>query len=246
MTGECATRAAGSTTSITTPGWLEAGDIIIALSIGSRMDVPWRMSPFIPKMRQAVPLTACTASSRSTGGKAIRWSGSTSTLATKSISSIRLPEDFATLISPCCCGSESPGGAHHLAGAIAARNNSGVQEAGTRLTFDHRSQSFMLDKHDTQGVRGNSERAVLNERMGAFEDGPAVSMPTATTARTAAAAGLRRSSGGGNYGGGNSHAGGGFSGGGSSHSGGSSSASGSGSSGSSSAVSSGAGGGSHR
>jgi len=161
------------------------------------------------------------------------------------------PKEFRNADVPVLSRAASPQlQAHHLADVVTARKASDVREAGTRLTFDHRSQSFMLDKHDAQGTRSNTERAVFNNRMGNLQ------------ARTGSVDvhGNYSShvSSGGNYGGGGFHGGGGSSGGGSaSHGGGGSSGGGGGShggggssgGGSSSGASSGAGsggGGGHR
>ncbi len=63
------------------------------------------------------------------------------------------PKEFRNADVPVLSRAASPQlQAHHLADVVAARKASDVREAGTRLTFDHRSQSFMLDKHDAQGI----------------------------------------------------------------------------------------------
>ena len=80
------------------------------------------------------------------------------------------PKEFRNADVPVLSRAASPQlQAHHLADVVAARKASDVREAGTRLTFDHRSQSFMLDKHDAQGMRSNSERAVFNNRIGSLQ-----------------------------------------------------------------------------
>ena len=102
--------------------------------------------------------------------------------------------------------------AHHLPDVMVARKATDVKMPGTRLSFDHKSQSFMLDKHDAVGSRGNSERAVVNNHISSIQ------------ARLGSVDGhgnYSTHSGGGSFGGGSSHSGGGSSGaGGGSHSGG--------------------------
>jgi hypothetical protein len=130
--------------------------------------------------------------------------------------------------------------AHHLQDVLVARKASDVKVSGTRLSFDHRSQSFMLDKHDAVGSRSNAERALVNNHISSIQ------------ARLGSVDGHGNSSthggsfggshaGGGSSGGGGSHSSGGFSGGGGgSHSGGGFSGGGGGSHGG------GGGGGGHR
>jgi hypothetical protein len=113
--------------------------------------------------------------------------------------------------------------AHHLADVATARKASDVREAGTRLTFDHRSQSFMLDKHDTQGMRSNSERSVFNNRISSLQ-ARAGSVDVHGNYSSHVSSGSNRGGGSFHSGGssgvsGGSH-GGGFSGGGASHGGG--------------------------
>jgi FecR protein len=131
--------------------------------------------------------------------------------------------------------------AHHLQDVLVARKASDVKMPGTRLSFDHRSQSFMLDKHDAAGSRGNSERAVVNNHISSIQ------------ARLGSVDGhgnYSTHSSGGSFGGGSSHSGGG--GGGGSHSGGGFSGGGGGShggggsSGGSAGGGGGGGGGGHR
>jgi hypothetical protein len=175
------------------------------------------------------------------------------------------PKEFRNADVPVLSRAASPQvQAHHLGDVVTARKASDVREAGTRLTFDHRSQSFMLDKHDGQGMRSNSERAVFSNRMGSLQarggsvdvhgnysshvsggsnNGGGGSHSGGGSRSGGFSGGSGASHGGGFSGGGGSHAGGGFSGGGGgSHGGGGSSGGGSSSSASSSAGSTGGGG----
>ncbi len=158
------------------------------------------------------------------------------------------PKEFRNADVPVLSRAASPQvQAHHLADAVTARKASDVREAGTRLTFDHRSQSFMLDKHDAQGMRSNGERAVFSNRMGSLQ-ARAGSVDVHGNYSSHVSGGSHYEGGGSRSGGfsggsGASHGGGGFSGGGGgSHSGGGFSGGGSSSSASSSAGSSGGGG----
>jgi FecR protein len=108
--------------------------------------------------------------------------------------------------------------AHHLQDVLVARKASDVKVSGTRLSFDHRSQSFMLDKHDAVGSRSSAERALVNNHISSIQ------------ARLGSVDGHGNySTHGGSFGAGGSHAGGGSSGGGGSHSSGGSSGGGGGS-----------------
>ncbi len=136
------------------------------------------------------------------------------------------PKEFRNADVPVLSRAASPQvQAHHLADVAAARKASDARGAGTRLTFDHRSQSFMLDKHDTQGMRNNSERAVFSNRIGSLQ-ARAGSVDVHGNYSNHVSGGRNYGGGGSHSGGfssgaGNSHGGGGFSGGGgASHSGG--------------------------
>jgi hypothetical protein len=129
--------------------------------------------------------------------------------------------------------------AHHLQDVLVARKASEVKMSATRLTFDHRSQSFMLDKHDSVGSKGISERAVVNNHISSIQgrlgsvDGHG---NYSSHGGGGSFSGGSAHSGGG---GGGSHSGGGFSGGGGGSHGGGGSSGGSGGGG-------GGGGGGHR
>jgi hypothetical protein len=119
------------------------------------------------------------------------------------------PRQFRNAVTPVLARAANPDvQAHHLLDVMGARKATDVKMPGTRLTFDHRSQSFMLAKHDGAGTRSNAERAVVNNHIGSIQ------------ARLGSVGGHGNysSHGGGSFGG--SHSGGAFSGGGGSHSGG--------------------------
>ena len=120
------------------------------------------------------------------------------------------PRQFRTADVPVLARAANPVvQAHHLQDVLVARKASDVKMTGTRLSFDHRSQSFMLDKHDAMGSRSNAERALVNNHISSIQ------------ARLGSVDGHGNySTHGGSFGGGSSHAGGGLSGGGGSHSGG--------------------------
>jgi hypothetical protein len=133
------------------------------------------------------------------------------------------PRQFRNANTPVLARAANPEvQAHHLSDVMVARKATDVRMPGTRLTFDHRSQSFMVAKHDAAGSRSNAERAVVNNHIGSIQ------------ARLGSVDGHGNYSfhGGGSFGGshpGGSHSGGGFSGGGGSHSGSGSSGGGGGS-----------------
>ena len=129
------------------------------------------------------------------------------------------PKQFRTIDVPVLARAANPVvQAHHLQDVLVARKASDVKVPGTRLSFDHRSQSFMLNKHDAVGSRSNAERAVFNNHISSIQ------------ARLGSVDGHGNySTHGGSFGGGSFHAGGGSSGGGGSHSGGSFSGGGGGS-----------------
>jgi hypothetical protein len=129
------------------------------------------------------------------------------------------PKAFRTANVPALARAANPNvEAHHLANTAPAR-----------LAFDHRSQSFSLDKH-----AGSLERAAINSRMGTLQ---------ARNGSVDAHGNYSTHSSGGSNGGGGSHSGsaGSSSGGGGSHGGGGSSGGGGGFSGGG-----GGGGGGHR
>jgi FecR protein len=130
--------------------------------------------------------------------------------------------------------------AHHLQDVMVARKATDVKMSGTRLAFDHRSQSFMLDKHGALGSRGNSERAVVNNHISSIQTrlGSVDGHGNYSTHSSGGSFGGGSSHSGGG-GGGGSHSGGGFSGGGGGSHGGGGSSGGSGGGG-------GGGGGGHR
>jgi hypothetical protein len=144
--------------------------------------------------------------------------------------------------------------AHHLQDVMVARKASDIKMTGTRLTFDHRSQSFMLDKHDAPGGKGNPERAVFNNHISSIQARlGSVDGHGNYSTHGAAGGGSFHSGGGSSGGGGGSHSGGGSSGGGgASHGGGGFSGGGGGShggggsSGGGSSGGGGGGGGGHR
>jgi FecR protein len=113
------------------------------------------------------------------------------------------PRQFRTADVPVLVRAANPVvQAHHLQDVLVARKASDVKMTGTRLSFDHRSQSFMLDKHDAMGSRSNAERALVNNHIGSIQ------------ARLGSVDGHGNySTHGGSFGGGSSHAGGGISGG---------------------------------
>lgn len=120
------------------------------------------------------------------------------------------PKQFRTAGAPVLVRAANPVvQAHHLQDVLLARKAADVQVTGTRLSFDHRSQSFIVDKHDAVGSRSSAERALVNNHINSIQ------------ARLGSVGGHGNSSThGGSFGGGSSHSGGGFSGGGGSHNGG--------------------------
>jgi FecR protein len=143
------------------------------------------------------------------------------------------PKGFRNANAPVLARAANPEvQAHHLLDVMVARKATDVKMPGTRLSFDHRSQSFTVDKHDSVGLKGNPERAVVNNHINSIQ------------ARLGSVDGhgnYSTHSSGGSFGAGSTHSGGG--GGGGSHSGGGSSGGGGGSH--SGGGSSGGGGGSH-
>jgi FecR protein len=161
------------------------------------------------------------------------------------------PKQFRTADSPVLVRAANPVvQAHHLQDVLVARKATDVKVTGTRLSFDHRSQSFMLDKHDAMGSRGNAERAVFNNHIGSIQARLGSVDGHGNYSTHGGSLGSGSSHGGGFSGGGGPHGGGGFSGGGGgSHSGGGFSGGGGGShggGGSSGGSAGGGGGGGHR
>jgi hypothetical protein len=145
------------------------------------------------------------------------------------------PKQFRSADAPVLARAANPEvQAHHLSDVMVARKASDLKMPGTRLTFDHRSQSFTVAKHDATGLRSGAERAVVNNHIGSIQarlgGGGGGNYSThsgasfsggGTHAGGGSSAGASHSGGGG---GGGSHGGGGFSGGGGgSHGGGGSS-----------------------
>jgi hypothetical protein len=132
------------------------------------------------------------------------------------------PKQFRNADSPVLVRAANPVvQAHHLQDVFAARKAAGVKMTGTRLSFDHRTQSFMLDRHDSAGSKNNVERAVFNNhingiqaRLGSVDGHGNYSMHGGAFAGGGSHAGAGSHSGGG-FSGAGSHGGGGFSGGGS-------------------------------
>jgi hypothetical protein len=113
------------------------------------------------------------------------------------------PRQFRNADAPVLARAANPEvQAHHLSDVMVARKATDVKAPGTRLTFDHRSQSFMVAKHDAAGSRSNAERAVVNNHIGSIQ----------ARLGSVDSHGNYNSHGGGSFGG--SHSGGGFSGGG--------------------------------
>jgi hypothetical protein len=145
------------------------------------------------------------------------------------------PKQFRSADAPVLARAANPEvQVHHLSDVMVARKATDVKAPGTRLTFDRRSQSFMVGKHDAAGSRSNAERAVVNNHIGSIQ----------ARLGSVDSHGNYSSHGGGGFSGGGTHSGGGFSGGGGgSHSGGSFSGGGGGShGGGASSVGSGGGG----
>jgi hypothetical protein len=160
------------------------------------------------------------------------------------------PKQFRTANAPVLVRAANPVvQAHHLQDVLVARKAADVKVTGTRLNFDHRTQSFMLDKHDSVGSRSNAERTVFNNHINSIQARVGTVDGHGNYSMHGASFGGGSSHAGGDFnGGGGSHSGGGFSGGGS-HSGGGFSGGGGGShggGGSSGGSGGGGGGGGHR
>jgi hypothetical protein len=120
------------------------------------------------------------------------------------------PKQFRTAAVPVLARAGNPlVQAHHLQDVLVARKATDMKMTGTRLSFDHRTQSFMLAKHDSMGSRSSAERTLVNNHINSIQ---------ARTGSVDTHGNYSMHSG--SFGGGGFHAGGGFSGGGSSHSGG--------------------------
>jgi hypothetical protein len=141
-------------------------------------------------------------------------------------SSIKLlstpPKEFLSVPSPTLSRAGDPHvNAYRLASTMVAAKSSGIREPGTSLTFDRRSQSFMVAKQVMQENKNAPELRAFNSRIGNTQT-------HASSARGFGGGGSHSSSGGsGSHGGGGFHGsssggGGGFhgssSGGGGSHS----------------------------
>jgi hypothetical protein len=117
-----------------------------------------------------------------------------------SIKLLSTPKEFRSVPSPTLSRAGNPHvNAYRLASTMVAAKSSGVREPGTSLTFDRRSQSFMVAKQVMQENKNAPELRAFNSRIGN------------TQTHTSSARG---------FGGGGSHSSGGGSGGSGSHSGG--------------------------
>jgi hypothetical protein len=131
------------------------------------------------------------------------------------------PRGFRNADAPALARAANPEvQAHHLQDVMVARKATDVKMSGTRLAFDHRSQSFMLDKHGAVGSRGNSERAVVNNhissiqaRLGSVDGHGNYSTHSSGGSFSGGGGGSHSGGGGSGGGGGGSHGGGGSSGG---------------------------------
>jgi hypothetical protein len=127
------------------------------------------------------------------------------------------PKEFRSISSPALSRAGDPHvNAYRLAGTMVAAKSSGVRKPGTTLTFDHRSQSFMVAKRVMQENKNAPELRAFNNRIGNTQTHTG-------SARGFGGSGSHSSNGGGSRGGtsGGSRSGGGFhGGGGGSHGGG--------------------------
>jgi FecR protein len=138
----------------------------------------------------------------------------------KAGSSVKLlstpPKEFRNVSSPPLSRAGDPHvNAYRLASTMVAGKSSSVREPGTSLTFDHKSQSFMVAKETMQENKNAPELRAFNNRIGNTQT-------HAGSARGFGGSGSHTSNGGGSRGGssGASHSGGGSGGGGSHSSGG--------------------------
>jgi hypothetical protein len=77
------------------------------------------------------------------------------------------PKQFrAVPFPPLSPAGDSSVEAYRLGDALPVGKSSGVREAGTRLTFDHKSQSFMVARQDMPGGRSALQLEALNNRIG--------------------------------------------------------------------------------
>ena len=86
-------------------------------------------------------------------------------------SSIKLlstpPKEFRSVSSPTLSRAGDPHvNAYRLAGTMVAAKSSAVREPGTTLTFDHKSQSFMVAKQVMQANKNAPELRAFNSRIG--------------------------------------------------------------------------------
>ena len=117
------------------------------------------------------------------------------------------PKEFRSVPSPTLSRTGDPHvNAYRLASTMVAAKSSGVREPGTSLTFDRRSQSFMVAKQVMQENKNAPELRAFNSRIGNTQT-------HASSARGFGGGGSHSSSGGGGAGGsfhGGSSGGGGF------------------------------------
>ncbi|HEY1993241.1 MAG TPA: FecR domain-containing protein [Edaphobacter sp.] len=116
---------------------------------------------------------------------------------------LQAPKEFRGLSSPPLSRAGDPHvDAHRLGSTLVASKDSGIREPGTRLTFDHKSQSFLVAKQVMLENKNAPELRAFNSRIG--------------NVQTHAGSGRGFSGGGGSHGsgfhgagGGGSHSGGG-------------------------------------
>ena len=133
-------------------------------------------------------------------------------VALKAGSNIKLldtpPKEFRSISPPLSRAGDPHVSTYRLAGTMVAAKISGVREPGTTLTFDHKSQSFMVAKQDMQENKNAPELRAFNSRIGNTQTHTG-------SARGFGGSGSHNGSGGGSRGGssGGSHSGGGSGGG---------------------------------
>jgi hypothetical protein len=128
------------------------------------------------------------------------------------------PKEFRSLSSPPLSRAGDPHvDAHRLGSTLVASKDSGIREPGTRLTFDHKSQSFMVAKQVMLENKNAPELRAFNSRIGNVQT-HAASARGFSAGGGSHGSGFHGVSGGGSHsggGGGGSHVGGGGAGGGS-------------------------------
>jgi FecR protein len=76
------------------------------------------------------------------------------------------PKEFRSISSPALSRAGDPHvNAYRLAGTMVAAKSSGIRELGTTLTFDHKSQSFMVAKQVMQANKNAPELRAFNSRI---------------------------------------------------------------------------------